>query len=72
MHGADVPPPWNAKSAIKARASSQMLYIQALMLHLLAGHTPLLALHSLTEPGSETRIAAKLEGFNPQGSVKDR
>lgn len=37
----------------------------------LAGHTPLLELHSLTSPG-QGRIVAKLEGFNPQGSVKDR
>lgn len=37
----------------------------------LIGHTPLLELHSLTQPG-DARIVAKLEGFNPQSSVKDR
>lgn len=36
-----------------------------------AGHTPLLELHSLTSTG-QGRIVAKLEGFNPQSSVKDR
>ena len=39
----------------------------------LIGHTPLLELtHIEAELGLSARIAAKLEYFNPAGSVKDR
>ena len=37
----------------------------------LIGHTPLLHLHRLAAPSS-ARLVAKLESFNPGGSVKDR
>jgi cysteine synthase A len=37
----------------------------------LVGHTPLVRLGRLVPPGS-AEIVAKLEGFNPGGSVKDR
>ena len=37
----------------------------------LVGHTPLLELTRI-EKGLNTRLLAKLEGFNPAGSVKDR
>ena len=39
----------------------------------LIGHTPLLELtHIEAEEGLKARILAKLEYFNPAGSVKDR
>lgn len=39
----------------------------------LVGHTPLLELHRLSQAeGIEARLLAKLESFNPGGSVKDR
>lgn len=39
----------------------------------LIGHTPLVELHRLEEAeGTEAHILAKLEYFNPAGSVKDR
>lgn len=39
----------------------------------LIGHTPLVELHRLEEAeGTEAHILAKLESFNPAGSVKDR
>lgn len=39
----------------------------------IAGSTPMLRLHKLEQAyGSKARIFAKLEGFNPSGSVKDR
>ena len=39
----------------------------------LIGHTPLLELvHMEKDYGLEARILAKLEYFNPAGSVKDR
>ncbi|AHV96089.1 cysteine synthase A [Paenibacillus sabinae] len=38
----------------------------------LIGHTPLLELSSFKEDGAEANILAKLEYFNPAGSVKDR
>ncbi len=38
----------------------------------LVGNTPLLELSSLVNGAQGTRIAAKLEYFNPAGSVKDR
>ena len=39
----------------------------------LIGHTPLLELtHLEKEYGLKTRLLAKLEYFNPAGSVKDR
>lgn len=39
----------------------------------LIGHTPLVELHRFEEAeGAEARILAKLEFFNPAGSVKDR
>lgn len=37
----------------------------------LIGNTPLVKIHRLTEP-QDADIYAKLEGFNPGGSVKDR
>jgi cysteine synthase A len=37
----------------------------------LIGHTPLLRLNRVIEPGGAT-VVAKVEGFNPGGSVKDR
>lgn len=37
----------------------------------LIGNTPLIQLHKIVPPGS-ARILAKLESFNPGGSVKDR
>ncbi len=37
----------------------------------LVGHTPLLRLHRVTQ-GCQGEVLAKLEGFNPAGSVKDR
>ncbi len=37
----------------------------------LIGHTPLLKLKRITE-GSQGEVVAKLESFNPCGSVKDR
>ena len=39
----------------------------------LIGHTPLLELtHIEKEQGLEAKVLAKLEYFNPAGSVKDR
>ena len=39
----------------------------------LVGKTPLLELvHTEQEQGLEVRLLAKLESFNPSGSVKDR
>ena len=39
----------------------------------LIGHTPLLELtHTENERGLKARVLAKLEYFNPAGSVKDR
>jgi [CysO sulfur-carrier protein]-thiocarboxylate-dependent cysteine synthase len=35
------------------------------------GHTPMLELHNLS-PNPDVRLFAKLEGWNPTGSVKDR
>ena len=42
-------------------------------LHLVnaVGHTPLVELHNCS-PKSGVRLFAKLEGWNPTGSVKDR
>ena len=37
----------------------------------LVGRTPMVALHRVVDPGS-ARLLAKLESFNPSGSVKDR
>lgn len=39
----------------------------------LIGNTPILHLHKMEEEeGLEANIYAKVEGFNPGGSVKDR
>ncbi len=37
----------------------------------LIGHTPLLRLNRITE-GCQGEVVAKLESFNPCGSIKDR
>ena len=50
-----------------------MVTDSSLIFHSFVGHTPLLALTGYCrENGLNATIAAKLEAFNPAGSVKDR
>ncbi len=65
------------QSSQRSRAASSVEYVPAARAHSvleLIGNTPLLEITRITEgllrPG--VRIFAKLEGFNPGGSVKDR
>lgn len=63
--------PWASTQRVSLLTGAERDATIAQDISQLIGYTPLLELHSLTSPG-QGRIAAKLEGFNPQGSVKDR